>query len=56
MSCCSFHEQMSADYEGGGEASGGVGVVVVDRLTRSADVELSVRGARMRMTQPPKSG
>lgn len=45
---------MSADYEGGREAVGVVGVVV--RLTRHGDEVLSVRVARVRITQPPKSG
>ena len=46
---------MSADYEGGREAVGGVGVEVV-RLTRRGDEVLIARVARVRITQPPKSG
>ena len=46
---------MSADYEGGREAVGVVGVVVV-RLTRREDVGLRVREARVRTTQPAISG
>lgn len=55
MSCCSFHEQMSADYEGGREAISGVSVVAV-RLTGRVDNVLKVRVARIRITQPPISG
>lgn len=55
MSCCSFHEQMSADYEGGREAIRVIGVVV-GRLTGRGDIVLSARVARIRITQPPISG